>query len=71
MAKAIVTTVIQQEIEIPPGAERADVLDFLADYQSFRSAFQGVASQDGLYRIQDLLVVSETITELGDICYDD
>ena len=71
MPMALVTTVIRQEIEVPEGAEREDVLDFLAEYESFRTAFQGVDSLDGKYRILDLVVVEETITELGDLAYDD
>lgn len=71
MPRAMVTTVIRQEIEVPEGAERADVLEFLAEYQSFRSAFQGVDSLDGEYRILDLVVIEETITELGALSYDD
>jgi len=71
MAKAMVTTILRQEIEIPEGAERADVLEFLAEYQSFRGAFQGLDSLDGHYRILDLVVVEETITELGELAYDD
>jgi len=71
MPRAMVTTIIRQEIEVPRGAEREDVLDFLANYQSFRSAFQGLDSLDGEYRILDLVVVDETITELGDLSYDD
>jgi hypothetical protein len=71
MPKALVTTVLRQEIEVPEGAERADVLEFLAEYQSFRTAFQGLDSLDGHYRILDLVVVEETITELGELAYDD
>lgn len=71
MPTAMITTVLRQEIEVPEGAEREDVLDFLAEYQSFRGAFQGVDSLDGRYRILDLVVVEETITELGDLAYDD
>ncbi len=71
MPKALVTTIVRQEIEVPEGAEREDVLDFLAEYQSFRTAFQGVDSLDGKYRILDLVVVEEEVTELGDLAYDD
>ncbi len=71
MPKALVTTILRQEIEVPEGAEREDVLDFLAEYQSFRSAFQGVDSLDGKFRILDVVVAEEEITELGDLAYDD
>ncbi len=71
MPKAMVTTILRQEIEVPEGAEREDVLDFLAEYQSFRSAFQGVDSLDGKFRILDVVVAEEEITELGEEAYDD
>ena len=71
MPRAMVTTILRQEIEVPEGAERADVLEFLAEHQSFRAAFQGVDSLDGEYRILDLVVVEEAITELGALSYDD
>ena len=69
--KAMVTTIIRQEIEVPEGTERDEIFDFLAEYQSFRSAFQGVDSLDGKFRILDLVVVDEEVTELGDTAYDD
>ena len=71
MPLAMVTTILRQEILVPEGAEREDVLDFLAEYQSFRTAFQGLDSLDGKYRILDLVVVEEEITELGEEAYDD
>jgi hypothetical protein len=71
MPKAMITTILRQEIEVPEGAEREDVLDFLGEYQSFRGAFQGVDSLDGKFRILDVVVVEEEITELGDVAYDD
>ncbi len=71
MPLAMVTTILRQEILVPEGAEREDVLDFLAEYQSFRSAFQGVDSLDGKFRILDVVVAEEEITELGEEAYDD
>ncbi len=71
MPKALVTTILRQEILVPEGAEREDVLDFLAEYQSFRTAFQGVDSLDGKYRILDVVVAEEEVTELGEEAYDD
>jgi hypothetical protein len=68
--KAMVTTVIRQEIEVPEGASREDIFDFLAEYQSFRGAFQGVSDVDQTYRILDLVVVEETVTELGEEEFD-
>ena len=69
--KARVVTVISQELEVPEGATREEVFDFLAEYQSFRSAFQGVDSLDEKFRIEDIVVIEETITELGEVAYDD
>jgi hypothetical protein len=71
MPKAFVTTTIRQEIEVPEGAGRTDIYEFLAEYQSFRSAFQGVDSLDGKYRILDLVVVEEEVDEIDDVAYDD
>jgi hypothetical protein len=68
--KAYVTTIIRQELEVPDSWEREDVLDFLAEVQSFRTAFQGVSNEDQTARIIDLGVVEEEITELGEESYD-
>ena len=68
--KAYVTTVLRQEIEVPDDWKREDVLDFLAENQSFRTAFQGVSNEDQTARILDLAVVNEGITELGEECFD-
>lgn len=67
--KVLVTTILRQELEVPEGWERMDVLDFLAEHQSFRSAFQGVGNEEA--RIVDLSVVEEEVTELGEVAYDD
>ncbi len=69
--KVMVTTILRQELEVPEGWEREDVLDFLAENQSFRTAFQGVSNEDQTARIIDLNVVEEEITELGEVAYDD
>jgi len=68
--KAYVTTILRQEIEVPEGWEREDVYDFLAEHQSFRTAFQGVSNEDQTARIVDLMVLEEEITELGEESYD-
>ncbi len=67
--KAMVTTILRQEIEVPEGTERDDVYEFLAEHQSFLTAFQGV-SADG-FTILDVTVLEEEVTELGDTSYDD
>ena len=68
--KVIVRTLLTQELEVPEGASREDVLDFLAEYQSFRTAFQGLDTLDGKFRIEDLYVIEETVEQLGEECFD-
>ena len=71
MKKVIVETVLTQELEVPESWDRYDVLDFLAENQSFRTAFQGVSNEDQTARIIDLGVVTETVTEMGEECFDE
>jgi len=56
---------------VPDDWEREDVLDFLAENQSFRTAFQGVSNEDQTARIVDLGVVIETVEQLGEECFDE
>jgi hypothetical protein len=69
MKKVIVRTHLYQELEVPESWDRYDVYDFLAEHESFRSAFQGVS--DGQARIVDLGVVEETVTEMGEEAFDE
>lgn len=69
--KVLVTTILTQELEVPEGWDRMDVFDFLAENQSFRTAFQGVSNEDQTARIIDLHVVEERVEELGEEAYDD
>ena len=69
--KVLVTTILRQELEVPEGWKREDVYDFLAEYQSFRTAFQGVSNKEGTATIEDLAVLEEEITEMGEVAYDD
>jgi len=71
MKKVIVRTELMQELEVPDHWEREDVLDFLGEYQSFRTAFQGVSNEDQTARIVDLGVVIETVEQLGEEAYDE
>jgi hypothetical protein len=71
MKKVIVRTELMQELEVPDTWEREDVLDFLGEYQSFRTAFQGVSNEDQTARIVDLGVVIETVEQLGEECFDE
>jgi len=66
-----VETLITQELEVPDSWEREDVFDFLGEFQSFRTAFQGVSNEDQTARIVDLMVVTEEVTEMGGVAYDD
>ena len=69
--KVILETVITQELEVPDNWDRFDVFDFLAENQSFRTAFQGVSNEDQTARIIDLSVVTETVREMGEEAYDE
>ena len=61
MKTVMVTTTLRQEIEVPDSWEREDVYDFLAENQSFRTAFQGVSDEHQTARIVDLGVVEEEV----------
>ena len=71
MKTAMVTTILRQEIQVPDDWEREHVLDFLGEYQSFRTAFQGVSNEDQTARIVDLGVVIETVEQLGEETFDE
>ena len=68
--KAQVTTILRQTIEVPEGTDRQSVLEFLAENQSFTDAFVGVSDMTQRFRIVDISVVEEEITELGEESYD-
>ena len=68
--RAMITTVLRQEIEVPEGTDRQGVLEFLAENQSFSEAFIGVSDPLQQFRIIDISVVEEEITELGEESYD-
>ena len=67
--KVVVRTLLTQELEVPEGWDRYDVYDFLAEHQSFRTAFQGVGNEQA--KIVDVAVIEETVEELGEECYDE
>ena len=71
MKKVIVRTELYQELQVPESWDRYDVYDFLAEYQSFRTAFQGVSNEDQTARIVDLGITTETVTEMGEEAYDE
>jgi len=68
--KAVVITVLRQEIEVPDEFDKQDVYNFLAAHQSFKDAFEGVSDPTQTIRITDVVVVDETVTELGEETYD-
>jgi hypothetical protein len=71
MKKVIVRTELMQELLVPEDWEREHVLDFLGEFQSFRTAFQGVSNEDQTARIVDLGVVIETVEQLGEETFDE
>jgi 23S rRNA G2445 N2-methylase RlmL len=71
MKKVVVRTLLTQELEVPEDWDRYDVFDFLAENQSFRTAFQGVSNEDQTARIVDLSVVEEVVEEMGEEAFDE
>jgi hypothetical protein len=69
MKKVIVRTELYQELMVPDNWDRYDVFDFLAEHQSFRTAFQGAGNEEA--HIVDLGVVNETVTEMGEEAFDE
>ena len=69
--KVTVRTELVQELEVPDNWDRLDVFDFLAENQSFRTAFQGVSNEDQTARIIDLGVVTEKVTEMDGETFDE
>ena len=68
--KAYVTTILRQELEVPDDWEKEHIYDFLGEFQSFRTAFQGVSNTDQTARIIDVMVLEEEVTELGEESFD-
>lgn len=62
--KVQVETTLIQYIEVPEGTDKQAVYNFLAENQSFRDAFLGLSDQDQTFRIVDVLVLDETVTEM-------
>lgn len=71
MKKVYVETVLMQELEVPENWGREEVFDFLAENQSFRTAFQGVSNEDQTARILDVGVMIEKVTQMGEECFDE
>lgn len=69
--KAIVTTTLVQEIEVPEGTDKQGVLNFLAANQSFRDAFVGVSDEEQQFRITDVEVIIETVEQIGEEAFDE
>jgi hypothetical protein len=62
--KVKVETTLIQYIEVPEGTDKQAVYNFLAENQSFRDAFLGLSNEDQTFRIVDVLVLDETVTEM-------
>lgn len=62
--KVQVETTLIQYIEVPEGTDKQAVYNFLAENQSFRDAFLGLSNEDQTFRIVDVLVLDETVTEM-------
>jgi hypothetical protein len=69
--KAYVITTIAQEIEVPEGTDRQAVLNFLAEWQSFRDAFVGVSDPDQQFRIEGVEVLMDEVKHLGEEAFDE
>ena len=69
--KVVVRTLLTQELEVPEDWDRYEVFDFLAENQSFRTAFQGVSNEDQTARIVDLAVVEEVVEQMGEEAFDE
>ena len=54
-----VITTIRQTIEVPKGADRQEILNFLAQEQSFNDAFKGTRNEAYDMYIQDIEVIDE------------
>jgi len=68
--RAKVETTLIQWIDVPEGTDQQDVFNFLAEYQSFRDAFQGVSDLEQTFRITDVQVVLEEVLEIGEEAYE-
>jgi len=68
--KAYVNTMISQEIEVPEGTSKQDILNFLAENQSFNDAFAGISDPDQTMRITSITVIDESIDSIGEESYD-
>jgi hypothetical protein len=68
--KAKVETTLIQWIDVPEGTGRADVLEFLAEHQSFGNAFLGLSDLQEQFRITEIEVVYEEVLEIGEEAYE-
>lgn len=54
-----VITTIRQTIEVPKGSDKQEILNFLAQEQSFNDAFKGLRNDAYDMYIQDIEVIDE------------
>ena len=56
-----VITTIRQTIEVPKGSDKQEILNFLAQEQSFNDAFKGLKNDAYDMYIQEVTVIDEEI----------
>ena len=54
-----VITTIRQTVEVPKGSDKQEILNFLAQEQSFNDAFKGTRNEAYDMYIQDIEVIDE------------
>lgn len=59
--KVSVITTLRQDLEVPVNATKEDILDFLAENQSFRSAFVDLTDRDKQFTISEVDIIDEEI----------
>jgi len=56
-----VITTIRQTVEVPKGSDKQEILNFLAQEQSFNDAFKGTRNEAYDMYIQDIEVIDEEV----------
>ena len=56
-----VITTIRQTVEVPKGSDKQEILNFLAQEQSFNDAFKGLKNDAYDMYIQEVTVIDEEI----------
>ena len=56
-----VITTIRQTVEVPKGSDKQEILNFLAQEQSFNDAFKGLKNDAYDMTIEEVTVIDEEI----------